>query len=102
MRKENLAFLMTKRGISEVQLAEEIGVSERTIFHYKQGKYVPDSRTLTKLATALRTSSDYLLGLTEDPTSHIKIDNLTQQDKEVIEALHRDDKIEAIRLIASH
>ena len=49
------------------QLGSMIGLSESTISLYENGKHEPDHATLTKLATILDTSIDYLLEKSDVP-----------------------------------
>jgi len=45
--------------LTEVELAEIIGVTEDTIFDYESGKKIPDDLTLKKLANALFTTVSF-------------------------------------------
>lgn len=62
------------RGLTQVELAELVGVSQRVISYYENESQYPPSTILKKLAEALGVSSDTLLGL-EDPREEI-----TQRD----------------------
>lgn len=53
--------LLEKENLSQRELANAIGSSESTISRYIQNKRVPYGETLTRLAKALNTTSDYLL-----------------------------------------
>lgn len=58
-----------KMNITQEQLAEMLGKSVPLVYYYSSGKRVPPPETLYKLSKILKVSSDYLLGLSDNPTS---------------------------------
>ena len=54
------------RGLSQVDLAQMIGVDVNTIWRWENGRSSP-VRSIQKLAQALDTTTGYLLGETDDP-----------------------------------
>lgn len=67
-------------GISQKQLAEQIGVSNSRISNWEQGINRPDADILVKLCTALNVSPSSLLGV------KLSTDELTEQERNVIKA----------------
>lgn len=65
---EKISVLMVKKNISQRDLAKKAGVTESAMSYYVSGRRVPRSDVLVRIANALETSSDYLLGNTTDPT----------------------------------
>ena len=63
MINERIKELRTERGITQQQLAAELGVSGMTISNYEQGTRKPDSDIIIKAAKYFGVSSDYLLGI---------------------------------------
>ena len=57
-----IAEMLSKRGITQKELASTIGVTEAVISRYVSGERDPKPETIANIATALRTTSDYLLG----------------------------------------
>ncbi len=55
--------LRKEAGISQAQLANEIGVSQRAISLWETGANEPKATYIYKLAVFFNVSSDYLLGL---------------------------------------
>lgn len=58
---EKVKELRTRKGLSQQQLADAIGVSRRTIINYESGTYPRDRNQFKKLAEVLGTTEDYLL-----------------------------------------
>ena len=54
------------RGISQKELAATIGVTEGVISRYVSGERDPKPEMIANIATALHTTSDYLLGIEKD------------------------------------
>lgn len=63
---KNLKLLREKMNITQVRLSVAIEVSQETISAYEAGKALPSAETLIKIAKYLNTSTDYLLGLTDN------------------------------------
>lgn len=101
MRKDRLKELMAKKDHNPASLAELIGRSERSIWRILSEGGNTSDETVVLLAQALEVSSDYLLGLSDDPSPNIRIDNMTEQERAVLAALRRDDNMGAIRIIAA-
>ena len=58
-----IRLLRLKRGLSQRELAESIGVAPPTIAMYEQGRREPDFPTLLNMCVKLETTLDYVLGL---------------------------------------
>ena len=56
-------------GIKIRELAAAIGVGETEIRRYESGAVSPRGDKIVAITLALRTSSDYLLGLTDEPSA---------------------------------
>lgn len=85
------------RGHTQDSLAEMIGSNARQIWRWESEETTPDADKVALLARMLEVSSDYLLGLTDDPRVD---DHLTEDERSVLAAMRRGDGMEAIRLIA--
>lgn len=60
--------LRQDKGLSQGDLAKELGLSQQTISSYEKGIREPDISTLKKLADFFQVSLDYLLGETNIKT----------------------------------
>ena len=87
---------LQKRGITQRELATRIGVTEAVISRYISGEREPKPDVLANIATALSTTSDYLLGIESGEFSFPGIKriiarysgSLTEQEKkELINAI---------------
>lgn len=65
---ERLERLRMEHGLSQDQLAEAVGLTRAAVSHYEKGRRRPDFDTVRKLADFFHVSTDYLLGLTDEPS----------------------------------
>jgi len=57
----NIRSLREKAGLTQVQLAENVGVSQAAVSEWELGKADPSYETLKRLAPALKVSFDVLM-----------------------------------------
>ena len=65
---KRLATVRKKQNLSQYALADRLGFSRGQIANYEQGKRQPDYETLIKIADFFGVSTDYLLGVTDNPS----------------------------------
>lgn len=75
---ERISKLLSKMNMTQKQLAELINTSETNLSRYLSGERSINNETLANIATALHTTTDYLLGVSDD------IDNFGYKDVERI------------------
>lgn len=63
--------LRTAFGWSQVQLAEKLNISKQTVSNWENENILPSIEMLVRLAKLFHTSTDYLLGLSEDQTINV-------------------------------
>lgn len=73
---EKLLGLMKKQGITQRQLAERLNTTEASLSRYVNGEREPKADMLANIATALNTTSDYLLGIEKDDFDFPKLERL--------------------------
>lgn len=61
-----LGELRKKRGLSQQQLAEQLGLSTSAIGMYERGKREPSHETLREICNFFDVSTDYLLGFEDE------------------------------------
>lgn len=64
---ERLKSLREKAGLTREEAAAELKISYWTLAKYETNERSPDNATLKKLADFYNTTTDYLLGRTDDP-----------------------------------
>lgn len=71
---KNLKKYRNEKGITQIRLSIESGVSQETISAYESGKAMPSAETLIKMADFLAVSTDYLLDRTDNPLINVSKD----------------------------
>lgn len=64
---DRLVSLMRQKGITQKQLSAQINITPSAMSYYANGSRTPSGEILAKIAKALGTSTDYLLGITDAP-----------------------------------
>lgn len=62
---ERVSELAKKQGISVFELADKLNLSRNSVYSWKKSS--PKAETLEKVADYFHTTTDYLLGRTDDP-----------------------------------
>ena len=62
---ERIRALLSKQRMTQRQLAEKVGATESAVSKYLKGEREPRAEVLANIATALGTTSEYLLGRQE-------------------------------------
>ena len=66
---ERLTELREIEGKKRQEVADSLGITRASLEYYEKGKRKPDIEVLTKLANYYKVSTDYLLGLSDAPTT---------------------------------
>lgn len=74
-----LKALRKSAGITQAQLANKLQLASGTISAYEQGLKYPSIEVLIKICDILSTSSDYLLGITNELSSKMELKGLTDE-----------------------
>ena len=64
---------LKRSNTQQKELAERIGITEAVISRYISGDREPKPDTLANIATALNTTSDYLLGIENDDFDYPRV-----------------------------
>lgn len=100
MRTDRLKAVRVKSGHTQESLAELLQTDKRAISRWESGTFTPNTETLVRIAQILNVSADYLLGLSDNPAPQVRVDNLTEEEREVLIAMRRGERMKAIRIIA--
>lgn len=100
-RKEALRSIRVERfGASQTELAEKLGIDQSQYARYESGRSTPSADVLVKLATLLEVTTDYLLGLTENPTGYVQPDDLSPAEMRLIRAYRSGQVQDLLKVIA--
>lgn len=65
--------MLEKRNMKQRDLANRINITEAQLSRYISGDREPKPATIANIATALQTTSDYLLGIDDGGFNHSKV-----------------------------
>ena len=77
MLNESIKQLRIGRGLSQVDLAEKLGVSKQSVSNWENDNIQPSIEMLVKISHIFSVSTDYLLG--EDSREFIEITGLKKE-----------------------
>lgn len=66
---ERVSLLLSQRKLTQKELATKAGVTESAMSYYVKGERTPRGEILSRIAKALDTSTDYLLGNKSEVTA---------------------------------
>ena len=84
---ENLKMTRERKGLTQKDIAESIGVAKSTYSLYESGNREPNVQTIKKIADVLNVSADELLGIDEEPqtiAAHFDGDEYTEEELDKI------------------
>ena len=84
----NLVSLMEENNMKQNVVAEKVGVTEVTISRYISGKRTPRLDIIIKIANLFKVSTDYLLGITSNPSPSLSSGNLNTDISEIAHKLY--------------
>ena len=76
MLNEQIRELRNIRGISQIQLANKLGVTKQSVSNWENDNILPSIEMLVQIANFFKVSTDYLLGLDKKRT--LDVENLTE------------------------
>ena len=101
LRGDRLRAMRHRKGYTHEQLAEQLGLNAKQIWRYESGKTDPSGAVVTRIARLFEVSSDFLLGLTDEPVAAMLENNLSDEERSVITAMRQGDRLAATRLIVA-
>ena len=94
---ERIKLLMDAQGYNQRELAGMVGVTESAMSRYLSNEREPKLEVIANLATALNTTSDYLISGTEPVNDNAELYQLVARSTT---KLTDDQKIKLIRLLS--
>ena len=64
---ERIKIARQKKGISQKDLADLLGLTQQAVSYYEKGSRIPDEQTLSVISDILNVPTEYLTGETDDP-----------------------------------
>jgi transcriptional regulator with XRE-family HTH domain len=100
LRADRLRALREQKEWSQRELARRCGFGESQVRKYENGESDPSSTYLKIMAEQFEVSTDYLLGLTNDPRGHISDSELTEDEHAMVEAFRENSWKGVMQLLA--
>lgn len=88
MLGEQIKNLRLSNNLSQVELAEKLGVTKQSVSNWENENIMPSIDMLIRIADFFSVSTDYLLGITED--HFLKVKGLTESQIAHIQAIIND------------
>ena len=85
MVSDRIRLLRERRGLTQSELAKQLGITRSSVNAWEQGISVPSTPYIVELAAIFKISTDYLLGV--ESTASINVSGLTDEDIELAHSL---------------
>ena len=85
MVSDRIRLLRERRGLTQSELAKQLGITRSSVNAWEQGISIPSTQYIVELATIFKISTDYLLGV--ESTASISVVGLTDEDIELAHSL---------------
>lgn len=102
LRTDRLRELREKQGLSQRTLSRLCHLNDYQILRYENGKSDPSATHLEMMAEVLGVSTDYLLGMTDEPQGLAPGTDLNGIEREVLEVFRRKGWNGLLSLVAEH
>lgn len=79
MFPERLKQLRKEKGLTQIELAQSLGVSSGTVAMWETGKRKPQFETLNKLCDLFDRNLSYFVGSSDTPTTEVRTEENTDQ-----------------------
>ncbi len=89
LRGDRISQLRKARGLTQYDLADELGIAQNLVSRYERGGVHPTFDTLSQIADLLDTTADYLMGRSNIPHPGAEPDanpDLTPDEIELLNA----------------
>ena len=85
MVSDRIRLLRERRGLTQSELAKQLGITRSSVNAWEQGISVPSTQYIVELAAIFKISTDYLPGV--ESTASINVSGLTDEDIELAHSL---------------
>ncbi|MGM9680423.1 MAG: helix-turn-helix domain-containing protein [Eubacteriales bacterium] len=87
MIADRIRELRDRKGITQSDLAKQLGITRSGVNAWEMGISVPSTQYVVELANIFKVSTDYLLGV--ESTASISVEGLTEKDILIVHELIR-------------
>lgn len=94
----SLRDIRLQRGLTQVEIAKQLGVDKSTYNGYESGRREPDVKRIKEIARILNVSADYLIGTQLDDITHIR--PLIHTSDQYVDAINNREEIEELLRMA--
>ena len=85
MVADRIKHLREQKGLSQSELARQLGITRSSVNAWELGISVPSTAYIVELAGIFKISTDYLLGVETSATVSVK--DLTEEDVQLVHSL---------------
>ena len=85
---ERIIFLRDNLDMTQVKLSGAIGITKMTMHKYEKNLCEPRGEIIAKIADVLNTTTDFLLGRTNDYFPLVKDDNAERTNKQELDLIY--------------
>ena len=90
---QHLAKLRKEKALTQIELAELVGISQSALTDYERGKLRLHDKLILKIAEVLKITTDELLGKKNNKTTNISSLRLSRRLKEIEKLAPADQKV---------
>ena len=101
LRGDRLRQLRQQRKFTQEVLAERLGLGIRQIHRYEKGLSDPAGDIVSRIAVELEVTTDYLLGLDDEPTRSYREQDLAPAEHKLLSAFRRREWPEILQILAT-
>lgn len=91
-----ISDLLRSKGMQQRELAKRIGLTEATMSRYISGERDPKPEVIANIATALHTTSDYLLGIEPDEFNFPRVQRMIARNASALTDREKRELINAL------
>ena len=85
MVAERIKYLREQKGVTQADLAKQLGITRSSVNAWEMGISVPSTQYIVELSNIFKVSTDYLLGV--ERSASISVAGLTEKDVRLVHGL---------------
>ena len=85
MVAERIKYLREQKGLTQSDLARQLGITRSSVNAWEMGISVPSTQYIVELSNIFKVSTDYLLGV--ERSASISVAGLTEKDVQYVRGL---------------